>query len=448
MAQQSIAFFWFRRDLRLEDNRGLAQALRFCRAEGLRLVPIFIFDSVILDRLEDRADSRVNFIVQTLKTMSESLRQKGAGLICMHGEPSRVWAELLNEGHKIRAVFTNHDYEPYARERDAEVERLLKTHEIHFESFKDQVIFEKSEVVKDDGRPYTVFTPYAKKWRSVFKLSDVKAESCLVNGDLFASHDSKIFRGRCVPSLESLGFRSTDIEFPSLRVETDLLVKYAERRNVPAIRGTSRLGLHLRFGTVSIRKLVAKAFELRAESWLNELIWREFFMQILWHFPHVAENAFRPQYDRIQWRQDEKGFERWCKGMTGYPIVDAGMRELNETGFMHNRVRMIAASFLTKHLLVDWRWGEAYFAAKLLDFDLAANNGNWQWVAGSGCDAAPYFRVFSPDLQAKKFDPDGKYIRQWVPELGSKDYPEPMVEHAMARARALAAYKAVQETSV
>lgn len=448
MAHQAIALFWFRRDLRLEDNRGLAQALRLCRAQGLRLVPVFIFDTLILDRLEDRADRRVNFIVQTIAAMSQSLRQKGTGLVCMYGEPTRVWTDLLSEGHKIRAVLTNHDYEPYARERDAEVERLLKAHGILFESYKDQVIFEKSEVVKDDGRPYTVFTPYSKKWRTVFKRSDVNAESCLTDSDLFASHDSKIFRGRSAPSQERLGFCSTDVDFPSLRVETDLLVKYADRRNVPAIRGTSRLGLHLRFGTVSIRKLVAKAVELKAEAWLNELIWREFFMQILWHYPHVAENAFRPQYDRIQWRQDEVGFERWCRGMTGYPIVDAGMRELNATGFMHNRVRMITASFLTKHLLIDWRWGEAYFAAKLLDFDLAANNGNWQWVAGSGCDAAPYFRVFSPDLQAKKFDPDGKYIRRWVPELGSKDYPSPMVDHAMARARALAAYKAVQETSI
>ena len=414
----------------------------------MRLVPVFIFDTVILDRLEDRADRRVSFIVQALEAMSESLWQKGAGFACLHGEPLQVWTELLSDGHQIRAVFTNHDYEPYALERDAKVERLLKAHDIRFESFKDQVIFEKSDVVKDDGRPYTVFTPYSKKWRSVFRTSDVKTEACLVNGDLFASHESKIFRGRRVLSLESLGFDSTDIDFPSLRVETDLLVKYAERRNVPAVRGTSRLGLHLRFGTVSIRKLVAKAFELRAEAWLNELIWREFFMQILWHYPHVTENAFRSQYDRIQWRQDEAGFERWCRGETGFPIVDAGMRELNTTGFMHNRVRMITASFLVKHLLIDWRWGEAYFAAKLLDFDLAANNGNWQWVAGSGCDAAPYFRVFSPDLQAKKFDPDGKYIRRWVPELGSKDYPAPMVEHAMARARALAAFKAVQETSV
>ena len=448
MTHQPIVLFWFRRDLRLEDNRGLARALAFCRAEGSQLVPIFIFDKVILDRLEDRCDRRVNFIVQTLAAMSKSLGQRGTGIACLHGEPVRVWTQLLKEGYDVRAVFTNGDYEPYARERDARVEKLLRASGIRFESFKDQVIFEKSDVVKEDGRPYSVFTPYFNKWRAAIKPSDLKNEACLKNAELYVSRDAKIFRGRSVPSLEALGFVPIDFDFPQVRVETERLLKYGANRNRPAIRGTSQLGLHLRFGTVSIRKLVAKAFELKAETWLSELVWREFFMQILWHFPQVAERAFRSQYDLVQWRQDETGFQRWCAGQTGYPIVDAGMRELNATGFMHNRVRMIAASFLAKHLLIDWRWGEAYFAAKLLDFDLAANNGNWQWVVGSGCDAAPYFRVFSPDLQEKKFDADGGYVQKWIPELGTESYPAAIVEHSMARIRALAAFKAVQETRV
>lgn len=440
--------------MRLEDNRGLARALKFASENDAAVVPVFIFDKGILGELEDRDDARVGFIHKTLRSLKETLGTHGSDLVVWHGRPLELWKtvaskgiELPKIGHvSVLKVFANHDYEPRAIKRDDEVAKFFLHNKIPFETFKDQVIFERREVTKDDGKPYTVFTPYSKRWLLEFEkrkqqgIDELAPESCGPNVRHFLK-----FHGAEFPSLEDLGFQQNEkVEIPGVKVPTSVLVEYAKNRNFPSLPGTTRLGLHLRFGTVSIRKLVRLAMELKAEVWLSELIWREFFMQILFHFPHVDGHAFRPEYDRIAWRNNETEFQAWCDGKTGYPIVDAGMRELNATGFMHNRVRMIAGSFLTKHLLVDWRWGEAYFARKLLDFELSANNGNWQWVAGSGCDAAPYFRVFNPTLQTEKFDPDQKYIAKWVPELGTGRYPAPIVEHAAARARVLNAYEVVK----
>lgn len=456
MAKTKVVLHWFRRDLRLLDNRGWALAARRAGELGARILPIFIFDRQILKRLEDRDDARVSFIHQRLTEMKNELRELGSDFLCIHGDPVAVWKKILDGDEAVLAglagkievlgVTLSSDYEPSARERDRSVELLFEKKNLFFSSEKDQVIFEKSEVVKDDGKPYTVFTPYSKKWRKALEAHRADGKDPLreARAPEVAERVLK-FRSE-IPTLKDLGFReNTGIKIPSSRVEKEILNDYAKLRDRPAIVGTSRLGLHLRFGTVSIRKLAAKALELGAEVWLSELIWREFFMQILWHFPHVAEFAFRPEYEQIRWRNDEAEFQAWCEGRTGYPLVDAGMRELNATGFMHNRVRMVAGSFLVKHLLIDWRWGEAYFARRLLDFDLAANNGNWQWVAGTGCDAAPYFRVFNPTLQAKRFDPKNEYIRKWVPEFGTPKQLAPMVDHEEARARVLRAYAAAKQ---
>lgn len=432
-----VNIFWFRRDLRLTDNAGLYHALR---SEN-PVVPVFIFDTNILNLLDDKNDRRVAFIHAALTEMQEHLVKLGTSLEVYHGKPMDIYKQLL-EKYTVGKVFANHDYEPYAQEREQAISKLLQQHGASLHTYKDQVIFEKNEVVKDDGRPYTVFTPYSKRWKATlngFYISSYPARKYYKN---FYQQAAKH-----IPSLKSIGFTATEELFPSSTLHEELLKKYQEQRDFPGIKGTSRLGVHLRFGTISIRALAKKAGET-SETFLNELIWRDFYHMILWHFPHVGKNkAFKPEYDLIKWRNNETEFERWCNGTTGYPIVDAGMRELNETGFMHNRVRMIVASFLAKHLLIDWRWGEAYFAAKLLDFDLAANNGGWQWAAGSGCDAAPYFRVFNPYLQTQKFDPQLKYVRKWVPELESFDYPKPIVEHDVARKRCLEVYsKAVKKS--
>jgi deoxyribodipyrimidine photo-lyase len=358
-----------------------------------------------------------------------------------HSTPAKAFAKLLKT-YRIKSVYTNHDYEPYARERDQEIEKLLNAAGVAFKTFKDQCVFEKSEIKKDNGEPYTVFTPYSRKWKS--KLTSFYYKSYPVK-----KYFKNFLKRDFVPliPLEKLGFTTTDLVVKTKIEASDLLLrKYKEQRDYPALNGTSRLSMHLRFGTVSIRELVAKSLPL-SETWLNELIWRDFYMMILWHFPHVATNAFKKDYDHIEWRKNEAEFEKWCKGETGFPMVDAGMRELNATGFMHNRVRMIVSSFLVKDLLIDWRWGEAYFAKKLNDFDLSANNGGWQWAAGSGCDAAPYFRIFNPAEQQKKFDPDLHYIRKWIPEFNTPKYSPPMVDHAAARLRALKVYKeALAET--
>ncbi len=442
---EKINIFWFRRDLRLNDNAGLYHALR----SGRKVLPIFIFDPMILDKLEDKKDARVEFLVDTTLSLQQELEKLDSTLLIKYGTPESVWNELVGE-YDIETVFTNRDYEPYALERDEKIKELLNKQDIGFKTYKDQVIFERKEVVKKDGLPYTVFTPYSKVWKakleskmSVKNETDDAGEfSYYLQSYPNAQYFDQFFKTatQSNPTLKDMGFEPTDVKIPDTEVARSLIKTYDETRNFPAINGTSRLGIHFRFGTISIREKARRAQGLN-ETFLNELIWRDFYAQILSNFPHVVGNPFRDKYDYIEWRNSEEEFEKWCAGKTGYPIVDAGMRELNQSGYMHNRVRMIVASFLTKHLLIDWRWGESYFAAKLLDFELASNNGGWQWAAGCGTDAAPYFRVFNPYSQQKKFDKDFKYIKEWVPEYGTDDYPEPMVDHKMARERCLAAYK-------
>lgn len=427
---RKIAVFWFRRDLRLNDNAGLYHALK----SGDPVLPVFIFDKHILGKLSRKADARVEFIHRTVTELSEALGAHGSSLKVFHATPLEAFKELVKD-YAIAGVYTNHDYEPDAIARDASVKTFLDSKGIGFHTYKDQCIFEKDEVTKDDGKPYTVFTPYSRKWKTAMTAFYMKPYPTkkYIKNCMHTKHFA-------IPSLKALGFEKTGATFPPDIMETELIRHYHKTRDIPGIKGTTRLSLHLRFGTVSIRALVKRAMELN-ETWLNELIWRDFYMMILFHFPHSAKDSFKPQYDRIHWRNNETEFAAWCEGRTGFPIVDAGMRELNETGFMHNRVRMIVSSFLVKDLLIDWRWGEAYFAEKLLDYDLSANVGGWQWAAGSGCDAAPYFRVFNPTEQQKKFDPDLSYIRRWIPEYGTKEYPQPIVDHAAARLRALRVYK-------
>lgn len=429
--KSAVSIFWFRRDLRLQDNAGLFQALQ----SGFPVVPVFIFDRTILDALEDKDDRRVEFIHQALSVMQEELTSLGSTLDVRYGTPSQVYVELLKD-YQVKAVYTNHDYEPYAIKRDQSIGQWLQQQGCGFHTFKDQVILEKNEVLKDDGKPYTVFTPYSRKWKAVLVQQPIPSYNTRKHFSQFYQQQEK-----AIPTLASMGFVSSGIPFPAKTWKKELITRYKEQRDIPSLPGTSRLSVHLRFGTISIRELAKEAGSLN-ETFLNELIWRDFYHMILWHFPKVVGHSFKPEYDQIRWRNNEKEFEAWCKGMTGYPIVDAGMRELNATGFMHNRVRMIVASFLTKHLLIDWRWGEGYFARKLLDFDLAANNGGWQWAAGSGCDAAPYFRVFNPYLQTQKFDPELKYIRKWVPEFEELTYTRSIVVHEEARKRCLETYAA------
>jgi deoxyribodipyrimidine photo-lyase len=428
--REPVSIFWYRRDLRIHDNHGLFEALNGEHP----VLPVFIFDSEILDKLGDKADARVEFIHEELEKLNKSFQAVGSRLHVFHGKPLDIYKEIF-KAFDVLTVYCNHDYEPYANERDDTIAQFCKENQAEFKTYKDQVIFEKGEVVKDDGEPYVVFTPYSKKWKS--HLTDKS----------FAAYPSETFVANTFKtdfleliSLDKLGFKPTGIAFPDREPQLSIIKKYDQTRNFPAIKGTSRLAVHLRFGTISIREL-ARIAQAKNESFLNELIWREFYMMILWHFPHVAQNAFRGKYDQIVWRNNEEEFKAWCQGKTGFPIIDAGMRELNETGFMHNRVRMITASFLIKDLLIDWRWGEAYFAQKLLDFDLSANNGGWQWAAGSGCDAAPYFRIFNPESQQKKFDPKMAYIKKWIPELESEAYPSPIVDHKAARLRTLEVFK-------
>ena len=425
-----INVFWFRRDLRLNDNHGLYKALK----EGKPVLPIFIFDTTILNKLSNKADRRVQFIHKALSDIHQTLLKLGSGLQIFHGSPLEVFPELINE-FKVANVFTNHDYEPYAIERDLKIQQILTAKGIGFNTYKDQVIFEKGEVLKDDGTPYTIFTPYSRKWKARLLAHP------LVNFPSEKHQDSFLkYPASDLVSLETMGFEIDDKEFPSSEIPFQTILNYEGNRNFPSIDGTSKLGVHLRFGTISIRFLAANA-EGKSEIFINELIWRDFYHMILWNFPRVGKGlSFKKDYDDIEWLNNEADFEKWCEGKTGYPIVDAGMRELLATGFMHNRVRMITASFLTKHLLIDWRWGEAWFAQHLLDFDLAANNGGWQWAAGSGCDAAPYFRVFNPTLQTEKFDKKGIYIRKWVPEFDSLNYVQPIVPHEFARKRCLETY--------
>lgn len=431
--KSSVCIFWFRRDLRLEDNAGLYQAL----ASEYPILPIFIFDTNILKRFEDKKDRRVDYIHQALSQINTELKSSNARLNTFYGNPMDIFKTLLEE-FDIQAVFCNRDYEPQAIKRDTEVYLFFSEQNISFRAFKDQVIFDKNEVLKNDGLPYTVYTPYSKKWKE--RLTDEHYKSYKTDFSNFLKQDFKD-----IHSLKEIGFEKTDMIFQAPKLDVSIIKKYDKYRDFPAMQRTTQLGIALRFGTISIRKCVVFALE-HNQTWLNELIWREFFMQILYHFPKVENQSFKAKYDAIQWRNNEQEFVLWCEGKTGYPIVDAGMRQLNETGYMHNRVRMITASFLCKHLLIDWRWGEAYFAQKLNDYDLSANNGNWQWASGSGCDAAPYFRVFNPTIQTEKFDKNLEYIKKWVSEFGTDKYPKPIIEHCFARERVLQVYKdAVKE---
>ena len=427
---KEISIFWFRRDLRLNDNVGLFEALK----SGHSVLALFIFDTEILEKLPSKEDKRVVFIHNALSKLHDELLKVGSTLLVKHGKPLTVFENLLTN-YSVTSVYANSDYEPNSIKRDNSISDLLKSKNIPFQLFKDHVIFEKSEVLKEDGTPFKVFTPYSRAWKNKFNPDKIRTFS----SENLLDHFLKT-KPIQLPSLDEIGFRYTEIKTSQPVIDENRLRQYHETRNIPAINGTSNLSVHLRFGTMSIRELVGKAAELN-EQFLNELIWREFFMMILFHYPDVAEGCFNKKYTHIGWRNQEEEFEKWCKGETGYLMVDAGMRQLNETGFMHNRVRMIVASFLIKHLLIDWRWGEAYFADKLLDFELASNNGNWQWSAGCGCDAAPYFRVFNPYEQLRKFDPDLIYINKWVKNSNNSDYPAPMVEHKFARERFLDVFK-------
>lgn len=437
MPQKKI-FFWFRRDLRFKDNHGLFRALKQAEETGCVVRCIFIFDTNILSKLSSNRDARVQFIHQHLAELKQELQNNwGSDIEVWHGKPIEIWKEKLSSpdsSPNIEGIFCNHDYEPKAMARDQEVAQFCKSRDIVFSSHKDHCIFERNEVVKDDGKPYTVFTPYSKKWRNHLLMNPIENYPSANSLQYLDKFKSTLF-----PTLQAMGFESFEFEYPSKDVPQNLIKNYAKNRNFPSLSATSKLGLHFRFGSISIREKLNKALTL-SDTFTNELIWRDFYLQILWHFPKVVNQSFKPQYDRIEWLNNEADFEKWKLGQTGYPIVDAGMRELNKTGFMHNRVRMIVASFLAKHLLIDWRWGEAYFAEKLLDFELASNNGGWQWAAGSGCDAAPYFRVFNPTLQTEKFDSQHIYIKKWIPEFGSPTYPLPMVDHAFARKRCLETY--------
>lgn len=428
---KEVNIFWFRRDLRLDDNAGLKAALR----DELPVMPIFIFDKEILDKLPED-DARVSFIYDALQEMRSKLQDDyDSSLAMFYGTPEEVFKELIKD-YKLAKVFTNRDYEPYAKERDEKIKELLGKNEIELLDFKDQVIFEKDEVVKQDGDPYVVYTPYKNTWREKFRNTEIDFHYT-------TRFMNNLYKNSRLPnlSLSDMNFKKSSIKVPDYKLTPGLIKDYQDKRDYPAVDGTSRLGPHLRFGTVSVRQMVRDANKEKNKTFLDELVWREFFMQILFHFPGTVTDAFKKKYDRINWRNNEEEFELWKQGKTGYPLVDAGMRQLNKTGFMHNRIRMLVGSFLCKHLLIDWRWGEAYFAEKLLDYEMSSNVGNWQWVAGSGVDAAPYFRIFNPTTQIDKFDKDKEYINEWVPEYGTDEYPEKMVDHKEARERALATYK-------
>jgi len=425
-----ISIFWFRRDLRLHDNKALFHALQ----SEEKILPIFIFDIDILKKIP-KDDARISFIYSELKAMNTHLESFGTEIKMFHGNPKEVFRSLM-KNYTIVKVFTNHDYEPYAIKRDLDIKKLVSSNKIDFQTYKDQVIFERNEITKKDGKPYVVYTPYSRKWLEKYetdKPENYPSEDLLDR--LYKKTKSETL------TLSDIGFIETNIPIKNYIFNSRIINEYEETRNFPALDNTSKLGPHLRFGTVSVRQMVSRADAHENKIFLKELIWREFFMQILWHFPETHKNSFKSKYDRIIWRNNEKEFQKWCEGNTGYPMVDAGMRQLNKTGFMHNRVRMLVGSFLCKHLLIDWRWGEAYFAEKLHDYEMSSNVGNWQWVAGTGVDASPYFRIFNPTSQIQKFDKELKYIQKWVPDFQEITYPSPMVEHKFARERCLKTYK-------
>jgi len=430
-----ISIFWFRRDLRLYDNTGLYYALQ----EDNPVLPLFIFDTEILDDLKDKNDARVTFIHNQITKINNQLKEIDSGILVKNGKPEDIFKALI-EKYDIQSVFTNRDYEPYALERDEKIDNILKHHGIGFYDFKDHVIFEKDEILTGSNEPYKVFTPFKNKWLEKLETGHLHPFEIKLVKIKFHSFSPS------VPTLNDIGFERSSIEIPEKKYDRDIINNYDTDRDFPAKNGTSRLGIHLRFGTISIREAVSIAKETN-DTWLNELIWRDFYSMILANFPHVVSKAFKEKYDAVPWRNNKEDFQKWCDGKTGYPIVDAGMRELNETGYMHNRVRMITASFLTKHLLIDWRWGEAYFAEKLLDYELASNNGGWQWAAGTGTDAQPYFRIFNPYSQTDKFDKQNNYIKKWIPELNTDQYPKPMVDHKEARQRALDTYKSALDNA-
>lgn len=427
--KEKINIFWFRRDLRLHDNVAFYSALK----SDIKLLPIFIYDKEILDDLV-HDDARVTFIHELLSNINDELRKVKSSLATFYGTPSDVFHKLISENN-VDTVFANHDYEPYAISRDAKIEAQLQHESIDFITFKDQVIFERNEIVKDDGKPYQVFTPFANKWKATLKPQQLELSDVNLQHNQFHNHNYSFL------NLSEIGFMKSTIQVTPFDLTNDNLKNYSVARDFPIQDATTHLSPYLRFGAVSIRQIFNFAFKNKHTKLIDELIWREFFMQILWHFPHTVTKSFKPQYDQIKWRNNDREFEAWKHGKTGYPIVDAGMRELNATGIMHNRVRMIVAGFLCKHLLIDWRWGEAYFAEKLLDYEQSSNIGNWQWAAGSGVDAAPYFRIFNPTEQVKKFDKDLKYIKKWVPDLEDINYPQPIVDHKEARERCLITYK-------
>ena len=433
--QLPLVIFWFRRDLRLTDNAGLFEAL----SAEYNVLPLFIYDTEILDNLDHKTDTRISFIAEALQHLNAALIERGTSLLILHGKPLEVFTSLMVE-YDLKGVYTNEDYEPYAIMRDKAIGDLLKTKAIPFFSFKDHVIFAKDSLLTSNDKPYTVFTPYSRKWKETLQEHDYKAYPSESVRDKWV-----LQQRRPVPDIRKFGFKTFKYIFQLPVIDSAVVNDYDATRNFPAIKGTTFIGSHLRFGTISIRECVH--FSLGKNMiWLNQLIWRDFFIQVLWHFPRVVNHSFREKFDRIEWLNNEEDFERWKNGTTGIPIVDAGMRQLNQTGFMHNRVRMIVASFLTKHLLIDWRWGEAYFASRLLDYELASNNGNWQWAAGSGVDSSPWFRIFNPVLQSQKFDPNNEYVRRWVPEFGTGRYISPMIDLDFGRKRCLEVFKrAVRE---
>ena len=468
------ALVWFRRDLRNYDHAALYHALKQSR----QVYCVFVFDTEILDELSDHQDRRVEFIWLSVEELGQSLKEMGGGLLVLVGRAREVIPALADK-LGVQAVFANHDYEPIAKERDADVSQRLDQRGQALHTCKDHVIFEKDEVLTQSGRPFTVFTPYKRAWLAKLDPFYCKAYPVDAYRDAFARTGSLQ-----LPTLEQVGFKPTNwnqTRFPTgmagaRRMFQDFLDRidgYMDRRNFPGVRGVSYLSVHLRFGTISVRELVRTAASIQTEganTWLSELIWRDFYFGILHHFPHVVEQVFKPEFQTLKFPNSESHFSAWCEGRTGFPLVDAAMRQLNETGYMHNRLRMVAASFLVKDLHVDWRWGESYFARKLNDFDLAANNGGWQWSASTGCDAQPWFRIFNPTTQSRHYDPEGSFIRMYLPELANvetkfihepwkmtadeqraacvqigKDYPAPVVDHATARKRMLEIYGAVRE---
>ena len=424
-----MVIFWFRRDLRIDDNHALFRALK----SGFDVLPIFIFDTDITNKL-NKNDHRINYINKVINELNDKLLTKKKKINTFTGRQKDIIKKLIKK-LKIKEIYVNKDYEPYAHERDNEIKKICEENNVTYNSFKDHVIFEEDEIVKTDGTPYVVYTPYSKKWIEKYNSTQPK------------TYNSEKYLDNLVDfnTIEIDNIRkiiNEKIILPeNYTLNNDLIDKYEDTRNFPALDSTSRIGINLRFGTVSIRKIVRKSYSRLNNTYLKELIWREFFMQILWHFPHTTKRSFKDKYERIEWRNDMEDFKLWCDGKTGYPIVDAGMNQLNETGFMHNRLRMVVGSFLCKHLLIDWRLGEKYFADKLFDYEQASNIGNWQWVAGCGVDAAPYFRIFNPESQQKKFDKDLLYIKKWIPNFKENNYIKKIVEHKFARERCLNTYK-------